>query len=230
MQPYLFPYLGYFQLIHESDIFVFYDDVNFIKQGWVNRNRILLNKKDTLFTVPVKKISSFNKICNTEIHSQEYGKWREKFLKTIELEYKKASDFYNFYPVLNEVIMKDHLTIADLAKDSILAVLKYLGINTNIINSSTVFSNDDISGEKRVLDICKQVNASRYINVPGGRGLYNQVSFKQEKIKLNFIKPILIPYNQVKTNSFVPGLSIIDILMNCNKVEIYKHLMSYELE
>ena len=79
MQPYIFPYLGYFQLLNSVDHFVFYDDVNFIKGGWVNRNQLLINNQNKFFTVPLKKIISFTPINEVEIHKKLYPNWRSKF-------------------------------------------------------------------------------------------------------------------------------------------------------
>ena len=93
MQPYLFPYLGYFQLVQAVDYFVFYDDVNFIKQGWINRNRVLMNGEDQLFSVPLHKASSFGKINETTIHYAVFSKWKTKFLKSLEQSYGKARHF-----------------------------------------------------------------------------------------------------------------------------------------
>jgi len=93
MQPYVFPYIGYFQLIELADVFVFYDDVNFIKQGWINRNNVLANNKSLLFTIPLNKISSFVKINEVIINENFFNKWQNKFLRTIEQSYKKAPFF-----------------------------------------------------------------------------------------------------------------------------------------
>lgn len=88
MQPYIFPYIGYFQLINAVDKFIIYDDVNYIKQGWINRNKILLNNEDYLFTFPLKNASSYKKINEIELSENLYSKWKIKFFKTLEV-YKK---------------------------------------------------------------------------------------------------------------------------------------------
>ncbi|MFW5701046.1 MAG: WbqC family protein, partial [Cyclobacteriaceae bacterium] len=122
MQPYLFPYIGYFQLIHAVDKFVFYDDVDFIKQGWISRNNILLNNQFFTFTVPLVSISSNQKINRTEIHLHQYQNWRKKFFKTLNQAYKKAPFYKVVMPIIDEVFGAEHKYINDLARESIIRV------------------------------------------------------------------------------------------------------------
>src|SRR5688572_18113469 len=89
MQPYFFPYLGYFQLIYASDKFVFYDDVNYIKSGWINRNRLLLNGEAKYFTVPLSGASSYSKISRVGINQQN-PKWRSNMIDTFRMAYRHA--------------------------------------------------------------------------------------------------------------------------------------------
>ncbi|MCA6073431.1 WbqC family protein [Fulvivirga sedimenti] len=229
MQPYVFPYLGYFQLIHSCDTFVFYDDVNFIKQGWVNRNRILHNGNELMFSVPVKKISSFEKIAETEIHPVEYQKWKKKFLKTLSLSYAKAPNFTPVFDLIAGVFNQQHSSVGELAKGSIIAVLDYLGICRHILLTSSGFNNEHLSGQERVLDICKRLKATEYINVPGGRSLYNLEDFRKEGIDLHFISPNLSEYEQNGKSSFLPGLSVIDVLMNCDMDQLTEQIENYSI-
>ena len=133
MQPYFFPYLGYWQLLSAVDKYVVYDDVAYIKGGWINRNNILLNGKSHLITLPLEQASSFKNI--NEIDITHNMKQREKVLKTLEAAYKKAPFFETIFPLLSNLIMSSK-TIAELNYNSILDVKEYLGLNTEIILSS----------------------------------------------------------------------------------------------
>src|SRR5690606_26985644 len=154
MQPYIFPYIGYFQLISAVDKFVFYDDVNFIKQGWVNRNRILVNGTDYLFSVPLMKQSSFVKIEDTLINHAEYPHWKKKFLKTLSQAYRKAPLFKSVYPLVESILKQEVDSIATLAKNSILKTCQYLNLHCEWETSSSIYKNEHLKGQNRVLDIC----------------------------------------------------------------------------
>jgi hypothetical protein len=227
MQPYVFPYIGYFQLINAVDRFVFYDDVNFIKQGWVNRNRILTGGKEYLFSVPVESISSFKKINETRLKG--YDVWRGKFKKTLAQSYSKAPFYQNVSPLLFDFFERDYSNISLLAIDSVKLTLNYLGVVTNIIDSSAVYNNSELKGEERVLDICMKENATHYINAAGGVQLYDRERFANNGIKLNFIKSQQIVYSQGLRQEFIPFLSIIDLLMHNSKEELVEFIDKYEL-
>jgi hypothetical protein len=228
MQPYLFPYIVYFQMIKAVDVFVFYDDVNFIKQGWINRNRILTNNKDFMFTVPLKKANPFYLIKDTLLNEKFYDKWNEKFQMTVRQNYKKAPYFDEVSELINNVLNTKCTSISELAIVSIVAVSKYLELKTIFYSSSNRFKNKDLERQDRLLDICKKENAKHYINALGGQELYNKESFEEKGIELSFIKTIPIEYKQF-SNEFIPWLSIIDVLM-FNSVENIKVMLDkYEL-
>lgn len=229
MQPYLFPYIGYFQLINAVDKYVIYDDVSFIKGGWINRNNLLVNNKSCLFTVPLEKPSSFININQTNINLKLYELWRNKFLKTVEQSYKKAPNYSKVVELLSVIL--DHKgvqTISILALKSIISICNYLEMETKIIPSSEVFNNNHLNGQNRVLDICKQLEAKTYINPNGGASLYSKKDFKANSINLCFIKTKNIHYKQF-TEEFTPWLSIIDILMFNSILETKELLKQYEL-
>ncbi len=229
MQPYLFPYIGYFQLMNAVDRWVVYDDVAFIKQGWINRNRILINGEPQMFTVPLHGASSFVLINQTEINQRIYPIWKSKFYKTLEQSYRKAPNFDVIFPLIKEVLDTEHKTISALALHGLKAVTGYLEISTTIVESSASYNNNDLRGEYRVLDICRQENAMEYINVPGGKHLYDKLEFEKKNIELHFIEPKLMPYNQFK-GSFVPWLSIIDVLCFNSKEQIHTLLKACEIQ
>lgn len=227
MQPYFFPYIGYFQLIHAVDIFVIYDDVNYINKGWINRNRILINGKGGLVNVPLNGASQNKLIKDITLLSDQ--KWRNTMLKSIELNYKKAPQFNLVFPMLQRLINIDSATISEFNYIGIKSVCEYLDITTSLIPSSEIYSNGDLKGQYRILDICLKEKAKHYINPTGGKELYNLEVFSKEGLSLNFIKSKL-PFYKQYTDDFIPALSIIDAMMFCDVNEIKQQLTKFDLE
>lgn len=229
MQPYIFPYIGFFQLINAVDKFVFYDDVNYIKSGWVNRNRILINEKENTFTIPLKNSSSFRSIHKTEINQALYPKWERKFLRSIQQSYGKAPFYKETYDLICSIFNKKYTSISELAIASIEAISNYLEISTIFETSSINYSRSKREEKAaRLIDICKLNQASTYINPVGGKTLYNKVYFKEHNIELLFIENEITAYHQFKT-PFISGLSILDVMMFNSKEEIKKMLNQYML-
>ena len=228
MQPYIFPYIGYFQLINSVDTFVFYDDVNFIKQGWINRNKVAVNDKECVFSVPIKNCSSFCTINKTEIDSVNVASWKNKFCKTIAQSYSKSPFFKVGMQIVEKIATKQYSTIDEMAKASIATVCDYLNINTAIVMSSAKYLNTNLKAQDRIIDICNQEKATTYINAIGGQELYDYATFEKNGLKLSFIKSQSIEYNQ-GGKLFLPNLSIIDVLMWNSKVQIAEFLKNYEL-
>lgn len=227
MQPYVFPYIGYFQLINAVDTFVFYDDVNFIKKGWVNRNNILVNSMPSLITIPLIKASQNKTIKDIQVSNDK--KVYQKLLKTIELAYSKAPYFKDVYPIVNKVIHSNYDSIASLAIESIKEIALYLDIRTEFkISSKDYFESKNLKREDRLIDICYKSNLTSYINANGGQEIYDKKYFKEKGIELNFLEPSIVEYKQLK-NEFVPGLSIIDVAMFNSKRESVKLLNDYKL-
>jgi hypothetical protein len=226
MQPYFFPYIGYFQLIANSDVFVIYDDVNFIKKGWINRNTILVNNTPYLFSIPLQNVSQ-NKLIN-EIFISDLDKWKTDLLKTISLSYKKAPFYQDVYPLIEKIISFDELNLALYIQNSLQNLCEYLNLNTKLIMSSEIVKNNDLRGENKIIDICLQLGANQYINAIGGIELYIQDNFQVKNIDLKFIKSENIIYKQFK-NEFKPWLSIIDVIMFNNVHDVKQILNQYEL-
>lgn len=226
MQPYFLPYIGYMQLMGAVDTFVLYDDVSFINRGWINRNRLLINGQEYLFTLPLKDASQ-NKRIN-EVHLADDPKWRGKLLKTIEQGYRKAPQYAGVMPLTEKIINFATDSITDLAHYSLVELNQYLGLTTRLVPSSSVYNNVELKAQERILDICRQEGATRYINPIGGTELYDKPSFAEAGIELNFIRTNRVEYAQFK-NEFIPYLSILDVLM-FNDVEQTRHLLgAYEL-
>jgi len=225
MQPYLFPYIGYWQLLNFVDKFIIYDDVNYIKQGWINRNNILVQSKAKTFTIPLNNASSNKNINETYVNNILYARWEKKFIKTIEQSYHKAPYFQKIYDLIIKVLMyNENSTISELAYISIVEIKRYLNLKTKIIKSSSIYNNSNLYGKDRVIDICKIEKATDYINPIGGEKLYNKKEFKIENINLFFIESDSIIYKQFN-HSFTPNLSIIDILM-FNSIEETKEFLN----
>ena len=208
MQPYFFPYLGYWQLIQAADVFVIYDDVNYIKQGWINRNRILINGREHFLTLPLSKASSFKQIREIEISGS-----KDKLIKTVEQAYKKASCFSQAFPIIHEILSDSSENLADFLIQGIQRMARFLQISTELIVSSQMKKTPGLKGKERVLDICNRLNTKIYVNAPGGRNLYSASDFQRAGMELRFLETRFPAYSQT-TPGFIPGLSIIDVMMN----------------
>jgi WbqC-like protein family len=226
MQPYIFPYIGYFQLINLVDKFVIYDDVNFINRGWINRNNILVNGSAFLFTFSLKNASQNRLIHEIDLVESENNK--NKFLKTIELSYRKAIHFNEIFNLVQDLIKGETRNISHLAYLSLRLVADYLEIPTEFVDTSSIYKNSNLKGQHRIIDICEKMNADHYINPIGGSDIYSKELFEKAGIKLNFLKTKAINYKQYD-NAFVPNLSIIDVLMFNSKEQIKEMLNSFDL-
>lgn len=228
MQPYLFPYIGYFQLINAVDKFVFYDDVQFIKGGWINRNYILENgKKKHLITLHLDHASPNRRI--NEIRVKDNSR---KLLKTIRMNYIRAPYFDVVFPIIERVVQyaQQKPLLSDVASLSILEVSKYLKIETDFVFSSKYYAETLKLGRvQRLTSICTMEGAKIYTNPFGGRGLYSRDEFIKSGVELYFLTSQNIHYKQFN-NKFIPNLSIIDVLM-FNSIESSKNLLQkYHLE
>lgn len=210
MQPYLFPYLGYFQLVAAVDRFVFYDDVNYIKNGWINRNRLLIGDEVRYVTVPLAGASPSLKI--NEVTVQPRDKWLRKLLESIRHAYSKAPYYARVSELIGDVFGSTATCVSTLASRSVVDVARYLKLDTEFVMSSQPYGNATLKGPQRVLDICAKERADIYLNLPGGKALYEPRVFSEAGIELIFIEPSLPPYPQHST-TFCPGLSILDVLM-----------------
>jgi hypothetical protein len=210
MQPYFFPYIGYFQLVAAVDKFVFYDDVNYIKNGWINRNRLLISGGVQYFTIPLAGASPNQRIYEVKI--QNVGPWREKMKRSIEQSYAKAPFVKEIMRLLEDVLNIQSDFLSDYAKASVKTVTEYVGIKTSFVDSSRIYPNQELTGVDRVLDIVTQEQASFYYNLPGGASLYDHKAFKARNVELCFIEPYLFSYAQ-RSKEFIPGLSMLDVLM-----------------
>jgi hypothetical protein len=227
MQPYMFPYIGYFQLINSVDQFIIYDNIQYTKKGWINRNRILVNGKDQLITLPIKKDSDYLNVVEREL-SESWEKDKNKILNIIKSSYSKAPYFQETFELISKCLNYPEVNLFKFIYNSIVLINDYLEIKTPIVISSTIDIDHTLKSQDKVLSLCKNQNAKIYINSIGGMELYDKKIFKQNNIELNFIKSNPIQYKQFNTE-FVSWLSIIDVLMFNSKEQIKEYLNSYTL-
>jgi hypothetical protein len=226
MQPYLFPYIGYFQLVGSVDRFVFFDDVNFIKRGWINRNRLLFSGSVGYFTIPLVAASQNHRICDIQVCME--GGWQKKLSTSIRESYSKAPYFHTVYELVENVIFSGELSIANMAKHSVLSVAEYLDLNTQFVSTSSSYGNEGLTGPARILDICRSEDAGAYYNLPGGRPLYDRGEFSARQIELKFVEPLLCEYRQYGA-LFQPWLSVLDVLMFNDKSSVIRMLNQHDL-
>lgn len=227
MQPYFFPYIGYWQLMNAVDTYVIYDDVTFIKNGWINRNRILINGEARYFNLPTVGASSYVLIKDIKLSKEQ--KFFDKLIKSLEGAYKKAPCFEETMPLLETIILSGKEYMAELLELQIREVAKHLDMNTKILLSSKDVKKDEtLHAQNKVLDICCNLGATEYYNAIGGTELYDKNIFASNGIKLSFLATDNIFYKQYK-NEFIPYLSIIDVLMFNGKAETRKMLQAFTL-
>ena len=227
MQPYFFPYIGYFQLINSVDEFVIYDNIQYTKKGWINRNRILVNGSDSLISLPLKKDSDFLNVIDRQL-SDSWSKDRVKLLNQIKANYQKAPYFKEVYPLIEKCILNEETNLFDFIYDSLINILDFLDIKTKITISSAINIDHNLKSKDKVIAICKEQFGEIYINAIGGMELYDKNEFLSNNIRLNFIKSSPITYKQYD-NQFVSWLSIIDVMMFNHKETISKFLNDYTL-
>ncbi len=226
MQPYFLPYIGYFQLLASVDQFVLYDNIKYTKKGWINRNRMLLNGTDAMFSLPLKKGSDSLDVVEREL-AAEFD--RSKLLNQFKGAYGHAPQFNLTYPVLERIVQYEESNLFRYIHHSIIQLCEYLGIKTEIRISSEIPIDHELKGQDKVLALCKAAGADTYINTIGGVDLYDKGDFRFQGIDLQFIKSRPFEYAQFG-DAFVPWLSIIDVLMfNPKEVICAYYLNAYEI-
>ena len=223
MQPYFFPYIGYFQLISAIDTFVIYDDVNYFKSGWINRNYILSQGHKSRITLQLHGASQNEIIKNIVV-----GQNRGKLVKTIEHSYAKAPQYSSVYPILKKIILFNENNLALYLENSLKEISRFIGLQPNWLRSSELHKDNTLRGQDKIIAICKILGAHDYINSISGKELYSKDRFSHDGIRLSFIKPDIAKYDQMK-NQFIPNLSIIDVLMFNPVNTIHTYLKEYSL-
>ncbi len=226
MQPYFLPYIGYWQLIAAVDKYVIYDDVNYIKGGWINRNRILVDGNVKYFNVHLLKASAYKKI--NEISVNNDSRIIKKSLRIIDAAYKNAPYYRIVRTIIEDILQCGEDNLAKYLGKSIKIICEYLGITTELIYSSSLNKNCELKGKDKVISICKILGATEYYNAIGGQKLYSYTFFDKNKIKLIFLKTNEIIYQQFG-NDFQSNLSIIDVLMFNSRNRICDMLQEFSL-
>jgi hypothetical protein len=227
MQPYFLPYIGYFQLMYAVDEFIVYGDLQFTASGWIRRNRILLNGSDFMISLPLEKAAHDLDICERRL-AGSFADEHRKILNRIEIAYRKAPHFKSAMPIVEKCLVCGERNLFKFIFHSLMTVRQYLNIETKITLSSDVPGDHDLKGQKRAIAVCRVLSADHYINAIGGKKLYSKEEFASEGITLSFIESKPIVYTQFR-NSFVPSLSIIDVMMFNPVEKIHEFLGMYEL-
>lgn len=210
MQPYLFPYIGYWQLISAVDVFVVYDNIKYTKKGWINRNRMLVNGSDAVFSVPLARGSDFLHIRDRELAGDHDPR---KLLGRFEAAYARAPQFAATFPLVERVLRQPERNLFGFLHGSIVETCRHLGLAARILVSSEVAGADHgLRGSERVLSLCRALGARRYVNAIGGTALYAKEDFAASGVSLQFVRSRPFEYPQFG-GDFVPWLSIVDVLM-----------------
>lgn len=231
MQPYFFPYLGYFSLIKHTDKWIVFDTVQYIERGWMNRNRIIHPTKpeDMYINVPLR--SHHRDILIKDVLVSTNENFGEKILAQLWTSYRKRAKYFTeVYSLVENVLSYKTEKLVDLNVYGLEKVTEYLGINFDYeIFSKMDITIDDVNDAGEwALNISKALHVKEYINPPGGMYLFDEKKFTKNNIKLTFLKQNLNSYSQKKAR-FIEGLSIIDVMMFNGREEINNMLDDYEV-
>jgi len=227
MQPYFLPYIGYFQLISAVDRFVLLDDVSFINRGWINRNRIAVNGEPHWLTLPLMKASQ-NRLIN-EIEIADDPLWKRKMMRTIELSYGSAPFAGQILPLLSEMLEEAQGSLSTFLFRQLQRLVGYIGIPTQIEQTSAIHPKEALTGQRRILDVCVREGASTYVNPAGGRNLYDTELFASAGIELLFLDPNLPALTLRHSGQEGPCLSILDLLMLNSGAAIREATVTFRL-
>ncbi len=227
MQPYFLPYLGYFQLINACDSFVVYDNIQFTKKGWIHRNRMLLNGKDMMFTLPLKNDSDYLNV-DQRFLGENYEKEKAKILGQVKSSYGKAPHFKTAFPIIEDIFNDSERNLFAFIFNALKKINNYLDITTPLIVSSTIDIDHSLKGKHKVIALIKKLGADTYINPIGGMELYSKDEFSENGIALQFHKMKPVVYPQF-SNEFIPYLSILDVMMFNDKTTMRNYLGEFDL-
>lgn len=228
MQPYFFPYIGYFQLMNLCDEFIVFDTAQYIKKGWINRNRILHPEgTPTYVNVPIQKFKSNTLIKDILIDNK--ADWKQSIISRLQQYYKNAPYKEQVITFVDKCLREEFIFLSELNIHILKETCDYLNINCRITSlSKSDFEYEDATApDEWGLNICKALNAKTYINAPGGILFFDKNKYIKEHIEIKFINPTLNRYIQ-NCETFIPGLSIIDVMMFNSVEDIQKMLLSYE--
>ena len=226
MQPYFFPYIGYFQLLNMVDKYLVFDDGQYAKNKWAYRNQILINGAPSYFRVTLLKANPAQKF--NEIRISNDIKEKSRKIRTLDLAYRKAPHYSEVMPILEQFLTADYDNLSEYNVASNRLVCNYLGIKTEILLSSALNTDKSLKKQYSIFDECRTLGCNEYINSIGGMELYDFEEFRENGIELAFLKTDDITYPQFG-GEFVPNLSIIDVMMFNSVPEIQDMLNRYTL-
>lgn len=209
MQPYFFPYVGYFQLIGAVDLFVVYDNIKYTKKGWINRNRMLQQGGDVMFSLPLRKDSDALDVRDREL-AADFD--RGKLLRQLIGAYRAAPRFSEVFPMIEQAVLYEDQNLFGFLRHALICACRYLGLSTPIRVSSTIDIDHGLKSQEKVIALSKATGANCYVNAIGGVGLYDKDAFLEQGLDVQFIRSRPFEYPQFGA-PFVPWLSIIDVLM-----------------
>lgn len=230
MQPYFFPYIGYFSLMEYADEFILFDTAQYDRKGWMNRNRILKPKEGWQYIRAGVVKPAFRATIQEVVLAGDPG-WKDTIVRQLEHYKGTAPHYEETVALVASSLAKPASTLTELNRNTLAAVRDALGIECPI----NVFSEMDLElGEVQhagqwALRISEAAGAKEYVNPPGGKDIFDAKDFGQAGIKLTFLTNELTEYNQHR-NVFEAGLSIIDTLMFCSPEERRTMLNNYILE
>ena len=204
------------------DQFVIYDNIKYTKKGWINRNRILVNGADEYITLPLKKGSDFLDVDQREL-AEGFDEERKKIVRKVSQAYQKAPQYEVVFPLVQRILEYPETNLFRYIHNSIREVCTFLEVETPMIISSSLPADHQLKSQERVIAICNALNASVYINPPGGVDLYSEEAFQQQHIELRFLQTGGIRYQQFG-DEFISNLSILDVMM-FNTVEEIRNYM-----
>jgi len=231
MQPYFMPYLGYFSLIKHTDRFILFDTVQFIRHGWIERNRIL--KQDGTWQyiqVPIIKPNGRDTIIK-DVKINNDLDWENRIIAQLQHYKKKAPYYKETIELLTDVFSQRFDDIVTLNQVSLEKVCEYLGIkrSTEVFSKMGLDIEDATAPDEWALNICKAIpGADEYWNPIGGLSFFNRTKYENAGIKIYFQELVLTTYRQLG-NEFEPGLSIIDVMMFNSPETINQMLDNYKL-
>ncbi|NBX35056.1 hypothetical protein EBR16_06815 [bacterium] len=209
MQPYLLPYLGYFQLVAAVDLFIVYDNIKYTKKGWINRNRLLVEGKDQVFTLPLRSGADAAMVCERRLADDFRPR---KLLDQFRGAYRPAPHFGRVFPLLERIFLHPDPNLFGFLHHALVAVCAELGIRTEIRVSSSFGIDHTLRHQEKVLALCAAAGATTYVNAIGGTELYEPAAFAARGLDLRFVRTRPLEYPQFG-HPFVPWLSIVDVMM-----------------
>lgn len=210
MQPYFFPYVGYFQLIGAVDLFIIYDNIKYTKKGWINRNRMLQGGKDVMFSLPLRNDSDALDVRDRAL-ATDFN--RSKLLNQLRGAYSRAPHFADVFPMIERAVHHEDPNLFGFVHHALICTCQFLDLTTPIQMSSTVEIDHCLKNQDKVIALSKAVGATTYVNAIGGLELYDREVFGEQSLDLKFLRPKPFEYRQFGGNAFVPWLSVIDVLM-----------------